>query len=285
MSTISNSEHESRVSYCKTKSVHHLFELMATKVLLDKPDNVFAYLRDLLTKVEESESKDHTHDPTKIPRGDAGLLKITVAIFGIDNAGKTALLSAMGGQIDADTQPTVGFSPTQFQTDRYDICIFDLGGAKNFRGIWTHYFHDCHACIYVVDSSDASRLPESSAVFKDVVNHKFMQGKPVLVFANKKDKVNGQRSAESIVEEALRVKEATAAATPVRIIATCGIQEDASVEAGVEWIFSTVERNYDSLSQRVKNDTQEIQDEKKRKQQARMEALRREQEQQQQQNK
>lgn len=278
MSTISNSEAEARTQYCKTKNVHHLFELMATKVLLDKPDNVFPYLRDLLTKVEEAEKKDHTHDPTKIQHRSDGLMKMTVAIFGIDNAGKTALLSAMGGQIDAETQPTVGFSPTQFQTDKYDICIFDLGGAKNFRGIWTHYFHDCHAVIYVVDAADDSRLGESAQVFKDVVTHKCMQGKPVLVFANKKDKLgNKGPSAEQIAERALSIQKVLPATTPVRVIGTCAIQDDASVESGVEWIFSAVEQNYPILSDRVKSDTLEIQEEKKRKQAARLEALRQQQ--------
>lgn len=283
MSTISNSEAEARTQYCKTKNVHHLFELLATKVLLDKPDNVFQYLRDLLDKVEESEKKDHSHDPTKIQRDEnQGLLKMTVAIFGIDNAGKTALLSAMGGQIDAETQPTVGFSPTQFQTEKYDICIFDLGGAKNFRGIWTHYFHDCHAIIYVVDAADKERLAESAQVFQNVVSHKFMEGKPVLVFANKKDKVGSGPSAEAIVESALSLKSVVPASTPVRVIGTCAIQVDASVEAGVEWIFGAVENSYDNLSGRVKRDMVEIQEEKKRKQAARLEALRKDQEKQQQ---
>ncbi|CUG94375.1 ADP-ribosylation factor-like protein, putative [Bodo saltans] len=280
MSTISNSEAEARTQYCKTKNVHHLFELLATKVLLDKPENVYQYLRELLTKVEESEKKDHTHDPTQIQRNDGtkGLLKMTVAIFGIDNAGKTALLSAMGGQVDAETQPTVGFSPTQFQTDKYDICIFDLGGAKNFRGIWTHYFHDCHAVIYVVDASDTERLGESAQVFQSVVGHKFMEGKPILVFANKKDKVPAGQSAESIAEVALSLKSVVPSTTPLRVIGTCAIQEDSSVEAGVEWIFGSVENRYGDLSGRVKKDMAEIQEEKKRKQQARLEALRKQQE-------
>lgn len=272
--SMSNTELEARVSYCKTKNVHHLFELMATKVLLDKPENVFSYLRDLLTTVEESEKKDHTHDPTKIQTsGDGKLIKVTIAIFGLDNAGKTSLLAAMGGNIDTETQPTVGFSPTQFQTDKYDICIFDLGGAKNFRGIWTHYFHDCHAMIYVVDSSDEQRIAESSKVFSDVVSHKYMAGKPVLVFSNKKDKA-GSKSAHSVGEQ-LRLDSVILPGTRTKIVPTCGIAEDAEVDQGVEWILETVEAQYDVLSQRVKLDTQEIQEEKKRK---RQEALRKAQE-------
>lgn len=274
MSTISTSEQEARVTYCKDKKVHHLFEVMATRVLLDKPQDIFGYLRDLLTNIEDSEKKEK-HDPSKIPDASGGkLIKITLAIFGLDNAGKTSLLSAMGGQIDTETQPTVGFTPIQFQTDKYDICIFDLGGAKNFRGIWQHYFHDCHGMIYVVDASDSSRLAESAAVFKDVVTHKYMQKKPVLVFANKKDKVSHGKQPESIVTDALQVESVMPTGTERKILPTCGIQEDTVLESGVEWILGTVAKNYAVLSKRVTEDTEAIKEEKKRKQQERLEALR-----------
>jgi len=267
---------ELRVAYCKEKNVHHLFELLATKVLQERPDNIFSFLHTQLTSIEEAESKSHSHDPSKLRSTDGGLLKVTLAIFGLDNAGKTALLSAMGGQVDANTTPTVGFSPVQFQTDRHDLCIFDLGGGQNFRGIWSHYFHDCHGMIYVMDAADEKRLEESAKLFKEVVQNKYMRGKPVLIFANKKD-LTSSRGLDTMEREVLKLNAVLEPGTDYKVLPTCAIREDPTVEDGVTWILAIVEKHYEALSAKVTQDTAEVRAEKKRKlaeQQARVDAMR-----------
>jgi len=270
------SEQEARLRYCKDKNVHHLFELLATKVLYERPENIFSFLREQLTKIEEAEAKANSHDPSKIrSTGEGGaLVKITLGVFGLDNAGKTAILSAMGGEVDPNTTPTVGFSPTHFQTDKHDICIFDLGGGKNFRGIWNHYYHDCHGYIYVVDSADAARATESATVFTEFAENKFVQAKPILIFANKKDLPASKAPA---VIESLALEKKLGVGQPFKVVHSCAVKEDPAVESGVEWILSTVEKNYAQICKKVKDDTAEVQAEKKRKlaeQQARVEALR-----------
>jgi ADP-ribosylation factor-like protein 13B len=81
-------------------------------------------------------------------------LQLTVMLIGLDNAGKTTLLSSIqGGKIiivaiiDTKNQetktnvtPTIGFNREQIKHGRYDITYFDLGGNEKFRGIWTRYF-------------------------------------------------------------------------------------------------------------------------------------------------
>lgn len=278
-SSNNNAEEEKRAQYCRDKGIHHLFELLATRTLKEMPENIFQFLRDELTQIEEEEKRAHSYDPSQIrTKGDGGLMKITLAIFGLDNAGKTALLSAMGGNIDTNTTPTIGFSPTSFQTDKYEICIFDLGGGSNFRGIWPHYYHDCHGIIYVVDAADEARVAESAAVFGEIVNHKFMARKPVLVFANKHDAptFNGE-----LVKSRLQLG---ALGGPTKFLTSCAIREDANIDAGVEWLLTTVESNYGALAKRVQEDTAEVKEEKKRRlaeQQARVEAMRAQQQQQQ----
>ena len=275
------SEQESRLRYCKEKNVHHLFELLATKVLHERPENIFSFLREQLTKIEESEANANAHDPSKIRSSatDGGLLKITLGVFGLDNAGKTAILAAMGGEVDPNTTPTVGFSPTHFQTDKHDICIFDLGGGKNFRGIWSHYYHDCHGYIYVVDSADASRAEESAAAFAEFAENKHVRSKPILIFANKKD-LPSSKSPLVIEQEVLAVEKRIGQGQPFKVVHSCAVKEDPAVESGVEWILSTVEKNYAQICKKVKDDTVEVQLEKKRKlaeQQARVEANRKQQ--------
>ena len=69
----------------------------------------------------------------------------------------------------------------------YHVTIYDLGGSRSFRGIWPKYYHEVHGFIFVVDSSDPSRLSECSSVLQGMLGHSQVQGKPILLLANKAD--------------------------------------------------------------------------------------------------
>ena len=69
----------------------------------------------------------------------------------------------------------------------YNVTIYDLGGSKSFRGIWPKYYHEVHGFIFVVDSSDSARLSECSNVLQGMLGHSQVQGKPILLLANKAD--------------------------------------------------------------------------------------------------
>lgn len=273
-----SSEDEKRVAYCKKHNIHHLFELLATKVVMDRPEEPFGYLRDLLTSVEEAERNKQTHDPTRIQfshgggAGKKSLRKTVLGTFGLNNAGKTTLLCALGGEIELNTTPTVGFTPVQFQTEELDICIFDLGGAENFRGIWVHYFHDCHGVIYVVDAAGSPAEVENSLkVLQDVLDHPYVQGKPVLILANKKD-LPGSRGEAVVPTEVLR--QLTEKGVAHRVVATCGIREDGDVDDAVEWLLEMVAQDYEALAARVKRDCELVKEEKARRRAERLAALR-----------
>ncbi|KAF8289062.1 putative ADP-ribosylation factor-like protein [Trypanosoma cruzi] len=264
---MASSEEEKRIAYCKQHNVHHLFELLATKLLLDRPENPFEYLREMLSKVEESEKSKQSYDPTVLSPPVNGsvepLKKITLGTFGLDNAGKTTLISALGGQIEVNTTPTVGFTPTKFQTEKYDICIFDLGGAANFRGIWVHYFHDCHGLMFVIDSAaDDAVVKESLNVLRDISQHRYIKGKPILVLANKKDLENARGT--KVIPNGFLDK-LFGRNTAYRVVASCGIEEDPALEEGVEWLLSVVDKLHDTLEERVNCDTEEVKMEAKRK--------------------
>lgn len=308
------SEEAKRIEYCKTHNIHHLFELLATKVLVDRPENPFEYLRDLLVSVEASEKKTTKYDPTEIkfaadeppssaPKtsglssteeggvsgattvgegaGDHAVAqkkkvpkKITLATLGLNNAGKTTIISALGGEIVSNTTPTVGFTPVHFHTEDYDICLFDLGGAANFRSVWVHYFPDCHGLIYVVDSaSDDSTLEESLKVLQDTLSNPYMKDKPVLILANKKD-LETSRLADILPEGFL--ENILPDSTPFRVTATCGLEEDDERDEHVEWLLDCISQQYDVLGARVQRDIAQVKEEKKRAREARLAAMREE---------
>ena len=77
--------------------------------------------------------------------------------------------------------PTLGFSNIEFKLDKFKVTMFDLGGGKKIRGIWTNYLSEVYGIIYVVDSSDKERLQECREVLKGLLEHDKISGKPVLL--------------------------------------------------------------------------------------------------------
>lgn len=296
-------EEEKMMEYCKTYNIHHLLELLASRVLVERPENPFQFLRELLFSVEESEAKKQSYDPTEIrftsslstekaistredpsqsgesidekkrrsPGVPAETKKLTVAVLGVENAGKTSLISALGGEIITQSVPTVGFAPVHFYTEEEDICLFDLGGAANFREVWVHYYPDCHGVVYVIDSaSNEASLNESLAVLKSVLSHPHIQGKPVLIVANKKD-LETSRLANVLPKGFL--EDLPTKCSSLRIIPTCSIAEDDERDEGMDWLIGTLTSQYDVLSARVRDDVAAEKEKKRKEREARKAAM------------
>lgn len=104
----------------------------------------------------------------------------SVLLLGLDNAGKTTLLSQIKAlyQPRADgapasnpgkTVPTVGQNVATVSLPDMNLKIWDVGGQISMRGLWQSYYSSCHAVIFVVDSTDVgqdpdiTRLPSASA--------------------------------------------------------------------------------------------------------------------------
>jgi ADP-ribosylation factor-like protein 13B len=245
-----------KMEYAKKHSIHHLFELLAHRVLDRRPDDVFAFLRQQIDDIEAVEKRKSTYDPTAVVHhgsppiaGNAGPKKVTLGVFGLDNAGKTSLIACIGGDAIKNTTPTVGFTPTNLETPDHKVCIFDLGGGATFRGIWPHYFHDCHGIIYVVDASDKLRLAESAAAFKELVNHEYIRGKPVLVCCNKRDIAGDAAVATVTGASGLDVAGIVGKSTPVKIVACCAVNDaDPGVDEGSDWLLTTITARYAELA-------------------------------------
>lgn len=87
-----------------------------------------------------------------------------VLILGLDNAGKTTLLDKIK-QIYSHSQPgvinpTVGLNLGKVDVKRARINFWDLGGQSSLRSIWDKYYDDCHAIMFVVDSTDRDRIED-----------------------------------------------------------------------------------------------------------------------------
>ncbi|KAL4977403.1 P-loop containing nucleoside triphosphate hydrolase protein [Aspergillus desertorum] len=95
----------------------------------------------------------------------------SVLLLGLDNAGKTTLLSQIKAlyQPRSDgtpapnpgkTVPTVGQNVSTISLPDMYLKIWDVGGQISMRNLWQSYYSSCHAIIFVVDSTDVGQNPD-----------------------------------------------------------------------------------------------------------------------------
>jgi len=120
-----------------------------------------------------------------------------VVCMGLDNAGKTALLSVIGGKIRMTEmlklQPTRGVDWKDYNSKNFKLIIMDMGGQADYRRRYFQepekYFFKVSALLYVIDMQDSSRYGESLEYFKQIVQMLQTIGeKPqILIFLHKSD--------------------------------------------------------------------------------------------------
>jgi ADP-ribosylation factor-like protein 13B len=208
---------------------------------------------------------------------------IQIAILGVGNAGKTSIINTLQGNKDAATKPTLGFRPTTMMLgEDTKIKFYDLGGGKKIRDIWEQYYHDVHAAVYVVDSSETTEThwDECREVFKNVYNHSLLSGKPLLVVANKQD-VAGSLDVETVCENLGFDTNRNRNIVPCSALGSFFQSQDAEdvpperstpvpavdkrLEMGLEWLISVISGSFDELNSRVVNDTKQKDAEEARK--------------------
>ncbi|KAG1654942.1 hypothetical protein FOA52_003263 [Chlamydomonas sp. UWO 241] len=179
--------------------------------------------------------------------------KLTLVCLGLDNAGKTTTINTLNGLLEEEATPTFGFQAQHLTEGRFKVEIFDLGGSKNVRRIWKAYFSEVHAVIYVVDATDRERFGEARAVLEEALAQAHLEGKPVLVFANKQDLATVAPAAEVAVALGLDGRPGNRfniVGCTARVAE--GKQPDARLRDGFLWAISQVNAVYTSLDARVK---------------------------------
>eukprot|EP00199_Chlamydomonas_sp_CCMP681_P003395 CAMPEP_0119101052 /NCGR_PEP_ID=MMETSP1180-20130426/190_1 /TAXON_ID=3052 ORGANISM="Chlamydomonas cf sp, Strain CCMP681" /NCGR_SAMPLE_ID=MMETSP1180 /ASSEMBLY_ACC=CAM_ASM_000741 /LENGTH=177 /DNA_ID=CAMNT_0007085091 /DNA_START=55 /DNA_END=588 /DNA_ORIENTATION=+ len=162
--------------------------------------------------------------------GEARLL-----VLGLDNAGKTTILRCLSDEDITTITPTQGFNIKSLTRDGFNLKIWDIGGQKSIRPYWRNYFDSTDALIYVIDSSDTKRMPESGTELDMILQEEKMHGVPLLVFANKQDLV-GAMTADEIADELNLVGIRD---RPWQIQA-CSATQKEGLSEGMEWLMKVI---------------------------------------------
>jgi ADP-ribosylation factor-like protein 8 len=111
--------------------------------------------------------------------------KLDMVIIGLENSGKSTLLSALTNGQPTDTVPTIGLNVKVIQKGRVQMKCWDIGGQVQYRSEWSQYCKGCDVVLFVVDAAAPQKL---STARKEL--HKLLGSigsKPLLVLANKID--------------------------------------------------------------------------------------------------
>ncbi|XP_033735367.1 ADP-ribosylation factor 1-like [Pecten maximus] len=122
-----------------------------------------------------------------------------ILMLGLDNAGKTTILYKLRLGEVVSTSPTVGFNVENVTPSKgVAFTMWDIGGQRQIRPLWRHYYGGAQGLIYVVDSSDTERMPEAGEELSSVLESPDMSSCPVVVIANKSDTPNAMKTSQIV---------------------------------------------------------------------------------------
>ncbi|EGG23423.1 ADP-ribosylation like factor [Cavenderia fasciculata] len=155
-----------------------------------------------------------------------------ILCLGLDGAGKTTLLYKLILNEVVETIPTLGYNVETVQHKNLTFSVWDLAGQERIRAtFWTPFFAKTSAIIFVVDSSDRSRIEEASTELNKLMKEDELKNIPVLVYATKQDCVDPMDVPE--LTDCLnlhQVKDRKWYIQPARTIEGIGIYE------GLDWL-------------------------------------------------
>ena len=113
--------------------------------------------------------------------------EVRILVLGLDNAGKTTIVRKYCGESTDTIEPTLGFNIKTITHKNHSLNIWDIGGQKTIRAYWRNYFEQTDGLIWVLDSSDRSRLDTCRLELFHLLQQEKLAGASLLILANKQD--------------------------------------------------------------------------------------------------
>ena len=123
--------------------------------------------------------------------------KLKVVVAGLDFAGKTSLTNRLINDYNysdlVNLEPTIGANVEEYQSDKLDLILWDLGGQKDYVDEYLdspeRFFIQVDILIFVIDSQDDVRYLEAVKYLNDIIDIlEFLKENPyTVVLLNKVD--------------------------------------------------------------------------------------------------
>jgi hypothetical protein len=128
---------------------------------------------------------------------DEGKKDTKILVLGLDNAGKTAIISGLGQKLGwgdlGKLKPTKGVERKKVGAKGINIFVWDLGGQVDYRTSYLEqpekFFLGTNMVIYVIDMQDPNRFNESIEYFQKILDilRSFGESPYLLIFLHKSD--------------------------------------------------------------------------------------------------
>ena len=163
----------------------------------------------------------------------------TIALVGLENAGKTSLLKRLHTGKFTPVIPTYGMNADAIQLSNGQwLNVFDIGGQATFRELlWQAYVSQAQGVIFILDSAEPTTFREANRWFWRVSNWA-PQGCPILFLANKSDLENRINLEEIEQRFALKAFENTIE-KPMKSLKT-SIVTGEGLEEAMNWLVSRI---------------------------------------------
>ena len=205
-----------------------------------------------------------------------------VVMVGLDNAGKTTILYKLALDQIVSTIPTVGLNIESITYKDIKFNVWDLGGQLRYnilytlyiyiyskyvqyfiyfyrqkiRSLWSNYYQDTDAVIFVIDSNEPQRVDElkhdnaKTELYK-VLKSKHLSDAVLLIFANKQDLPNSI----NINEITRRLELESLQNRSWMIQETCAMTGEGLYE-GLEWLSNAIKNRNNRQKGRFIQNTQ-----------------------------
>ncbi len=112
--------------------------------------------------------------------------KKSVAIVGLDGAGKTTIVKRILRSEFTLTRPTFGVNIEIYKYRSLEFIVYDLGGQNPLReSLWEKFITSADGLVFVLDSADKGRFELASEEFNRALS--FNKTAPILFISNKID--------------------------------------------------------------------------------------------------
>ena len=141
----------------------------------------------------------------------ANTRKSSLAIIGLDAAGKTTLIDLLKAdrredQLRGQTLPTLGFNLEDIDICGTKIKIWDLGGQQEYIYYWHEYVQNVDGLVFMIDIADEERYETAFRAFKGVVPY-LRDDLPVLFLLNKVDLLKDPNVLQQRLQSVKRIVE------------------------------------------------------------------------------
>lgn len=122
----------------------------------------------------------------------------SVLCIGLENAGKSSILSCLSGDDFHKIEPTIGFSIKAILFEDCILEVKELGGGDKVRPYWDRYYQVFQGIIFVIAGHDSDeKLQVAREELLKAIKHHQLKSLPLLILVSHQD-VEGARSAEEI---------------------------------------------------------------------------------------